>query len=160
MQAAHYFPTEPIAPPSLLLRLRVIWRRGQLDRRLAAGDDPACDPALAARAGQLCSRKVGRSLAAAFIGIVEMAHELPTAHESPRLDRGEILYNRELLLELVGRLKRPGPLDPAGVALAQELLRDRTGPLYLGDRGRLLLEDSGMSLTRHLRRVTAALDGA
>jgi hypothetical protein len=50
------------------------------------------------------------------------------------------------------RLAAPEPVDPHGVALAQELLSDGAGPLYW--------ERSGEDLGERLRQTTAALEPA
>lgn len=135
----------------LAVRLRVRCRRGDLDRRIAAGDEVWDDPALRLRAEQLCLRETRGVLADTLVGVVEMSYEHPLPAESPRLDRAAIADVRPLILDLAGRLRSDPAVNPLGVAVASRLLADRSGPLYAADA-------AGPSLGNELRAAIAGLE--
>jgi len=135
----------------LWLRLSVLVHRARLDRMLAEGGDPAASQELGLRARQITSEPYRRTLADSFDRILAAA-EGPR----PRLSSAVTPANREVraaraaLLALCRALRDPGPVEPAGVALARQLLTDGAGPLYI--------ESRNDALWHALRRAAAALD--
>jgi hypothetical protein len=114
------------------LRLEVRWRHWSLDERLAAGFDPASDPALAVRAEQLCSARHRRRLAA---WIQRLALESDAAGRR-RLSaavpvvREQVAEARDSLLRLASELCSTEPVRPRGVAIIQRLLSDSDSAIY------------------------------
>jgi hypothetical protein len=127
-------------------------RRGRLDRLLAAGVTPAGSPELALRALQLTRARHRRVLADSLEEIVRMAHgEGRRRGTSPSLATRDIRASRSALLQLAQVLRENRDVYASGVALAQRLLTDGTGPLY--GHG---LDDELWHATRD---AIAALDG-
>jgi hypothetical protein len=122
------------APTGLTLgvRIRALVHRGRLDGMLADGADPASSAELALRASRLTRRGYRRALADSFDEAVSIAEgrELRLSAVPP-LARREVRAARAALLELSRALRSERHVSPAGVALAQRLLTDGSGPLYL-----------------------------
>ena len=125
--------------PQPMLRLQVLAHRGRLDRLLADGHDPAADPRLAMRAGQLvrpaARARLANSLRDAVCSLDDsslaqyLRPEIPVA-ASVRACAREI---DDLARALTGPDARV-----RGVAIVRGLLTDGTGPLYDGAQaGRL-----------------------
>jgi hypothetical protein len=120
--------------PAPVLRLQVLVHRGQLDRLLAEGRDPATDPRLAMRAAQLARPAVRARLAASLRDAVcslddsalaqYLRPEAPVAAASVRACAQEID-------ELARALTSANP-RVQGVAIVRGLLTDSAGPLYDG----------------------------
>jgi hypothetical protein len=130
----------------------VLLARGRLDELLANGADPADSPELALRAQQLTSERNRRTLADSFERIVAIAEgPEPARNASPRLARRDVMACRATLLDLARALRDYADVNPRGVALAQRLITDGTGPLYsrAGDD----------ALWRAAHDANAALDG-
>ncbi len=117
---------------SLALRLRVLFRRGALDRELAEGCPPDTAGDRGLRARQLTEPDSCRRLAASLRSCVEDA-------ENPRrrgfssaipVRRDVVLIWRDSLLDLAGRLGQPAAVSATGVARVLRLLTDGGGPLY------------------------------
>jgi len=125
-----------------------VWlRKGSLDRRLAAGADPAATPALARRARQLTSRRRRTALAGDILNLVKAAEQPERGvGAAVPLQRREILFERHLLLGLADDLVSDDALSPGGVALVARLLTDGASPLYADG-----------SLRRALTQARAAL---
>ena len=115
-----------------VLRLEVRWWHWSLDERLAAGFDPASDPALAMRAEQLCSARHRRRLAAWIEGL---ARE-PDVGDRRRLSAAvpvvlpQVDEARDSLLRLARELRGAEPVRPRGVAIVQRLLSDSDSAVY------------------------------
>jgi hypothetical protein len=131
---AHQWASAGTRPPGehhpLRLRARVYVRRGILDRLLAAGIDPAWDSELRLRAGQITAAKRRCALSASLQAAVRDAHRppqwtaaVPLAHSAVRAAAHEL----RLLAECLAGLAAPAP---QGVALAEQLVRDPSSPLY------------------------------
>lgn len=131
---------------ALLLRVR-------LDRMLAEGVPPTLSPALRLRAQQITSLSHRRKLADSFEAILD-ACERPAPRRTSAVPtvRREVRASRAAILDLCHELRARPHVAPAGVALAQQLLTDGTGPLYL--------ESHNDALWHAVRRAAAALDGA
>jgi hypothetical protein len=114
------------------LRLRVIWLHWSLDTELAAGVDPASDPALILRAAQLRSPKHRCRLAASVERLVgeAKAPRLPALTVAVPVVREPILEARDSLLFLAYLLRHADRLPPRGVAMVQRLLTDGGSVLY------------------------------
>jgi hypothetical protein len=103
----------------------------RLDRELAAGVAPEASAGLALRAATLIGPAERRSLARRLLGVlrdVRTRHAWTIAQVEP--DRRQVLVAAEALETLAERLLDPAPVDARGVARAEVLLRDGTGPLY------------------------------
>jgi hypothetical protein len=114
------------------LRLEARWSHWSLDERLAAGFDPASDPALAVRAEQLCSVRHRGRLAtwlerlardAEIDGRRGMSSAVPIVRE-------QVMVARDSLLELAKLLRERERVRPRGVAIVERLLTDSGSDLY------------------------------
>jgi hypothetical protein len=114
------------------LRLRVFLARPWLDRRIAAGADPATTPALELRARQLTSARARQRLARELRGLVEYAERVgsrPT-FSAVVIDRRAVSRGRHAILGLAERIEGETPVSPRGVTLVRRLLTDGLGPLF------------------------------
>jgi hypothetical protein len=114
------------------------WVRGlalvkarSLDRRLAAGEDPASDRLLAARANRILRRPSRERLAADWERLLRTARR-PIAPRSPRVlvRPRSVLAVEHHVRELIAMIREPARVNPRGLALAALLLTDGAGPLY------------------------------
>lgn len=114
------------------LRLEVRWSHWSLDERLAAGFDPASDPALAVRAEQLCSRRHRRRLAASLERLARDAEVdgRPGMSAAVPIVREQVKVARDSLLELATLLRERERVPPRGVAILKRLLTDSGSDLY------------------------------
>jgi hypothetical protein len=113
------------------LRLEVRWSHWSLDERLAAGFDPASDPALALRAAQLRSPRRRRRLAAWLERLVSDS-EVTWSGMSAAVPivRGQVSEARDSLLRLAKALRDAGRVRPRGVAMVERLLTDADSVIY------------------------------
>lgn len=125
----------------LILRLRTVGQRGNLDADLAAGADPSRDPALALRARQLTGRATRGAIATTIHHLIDAAEEPPAAWPAqgprPPLQRDAILAARQDLLAIAERLSGPGEMSPRAAARCAQLVWDSGSPVYA---------DTGLSL--------------
>jgi hypothetical protein len=124
---------------------------GWLDRRLASGASPDESPALRRRARKLTSKRKRCALAVSVSRLVDEADQpaTPLTAAVP-IQRRAIRACRPLLTMVAEDLEDTNlPVQPKGVALVQQLLRDGASPVYapLGER----------ALEEALRRAHAAL---
>ena len=147
-------PRRKTAGPSLALRIETYARRWSLDHRLALGERPDNELALALRARQLMSDKTRRALARSLRRSVRIAQEPPRWGAAP-LDRRAVRDARQLLIELAVRLTDPAPVGTRGVALISDLLTDGASPLYAPGWTE---ERSGSELSSRLRSAAQALE--
>jgi hypothetical protein len=116
---------------SIPLKGKVWLRRRSLDTRLAQGASPDEGPELAARATQLVSHHTRSVLASGIERAVEAAAEPGGSFgSSAPLNRLEIDSARAELLLLAEELRSPGPIQPRGAALTEQLLTHGDSPLY------------------------------
>jgi hypothetical protein len=118
--------------PSTGVRLRT-WREGaRLDRLLAQGIGPDVSPELALRARQLAHPRSRRRLARALESAVHSADRgRPARSARPPVRAHAVRRAQVTLLAVAGELRdHPSP-NPRGIALAQRLLADGDGPLYV-----------------------------
>ncbi len=125
-----------VLEPGRADRLAARLRSGALDRGLAAGADPTSSPRLAARAAALGSRD-GRARIAENLERLIGAAEQPRGAWAVRPDRAAVIANRQAVRDVVEMLHGNAPLYVRGLAAVEQLLRDGTGPVYVGDADRL-----------------------
>jgi hypothetical protein len=136
----------------LSVRLRVWWRRLELDEQLAAGAQPTAGTLLHHRAEQLGSRAGRAALAGALETALRDARDArPGAETGVQLRRGEIRACAEDIHALVRRLDDDRAIDVQGAAMLSLLLSDPSGPLSRA---------GATSLRYALRSVRLALDHA
>lgn len=139
-------------------RLRVLVNRPGLDARLAEGELPSDDAALALRAAQLCApgtrTRVARGLERALTDEAR-----PGLSAAIPVNRRAVRSARPYLAQLIETLRSPAPVAPQGVARARQLLTDAASPLYPPARPADLRHAAGQALWEldpALRAPTAA----
>jgi len=115
--------------PSRWARLTARLRHARLDDALAAGEDPASSPALAARAAALTATPTRRALAEGLERVLDRAQAPPRLHALAPA-RGVIRANAAALSELAALLREDAPLYAPGLAMLARILTDGAGPLY------------------------------
>jgi hypothetical protein len=102
-----------------------------LDRQLAGGRAPRSGHALAIRAREIATPIARRELARRWANVLDQArqHPVPRFVAAP-LQRGAVIAAQQDLHEMISVLTSARPIDAQGVAVANSLLRDGTGPLY------------------------------
>ncbi|HEX4256808.1 MAG TPA: hypothetical protein VH089_17075 [Streptosporangiaceae bacterium] len=123
-----------------------------LDRQLAAGQAPEAGRLLAVRAQQIVTLRHRRQLAGNWERLLTVAADGPPSRPRALLCRGRIVAAAADVHELAGHLRAPLPVAATGVAAAQVLLTDATGPVY-NRRDRT-------GLDTRLRAISALLDPA
>ena len=107
-------------------------QQAKLDAALAAGADPADDPALALRARQLTAQSTRDAIARTLRNLLDAAEEPPEAPgppgPRPPLQRDAILAGQAAVLALADRLRHP--VSTQAAALAALLVWDSASPLY------------------------------
>jgi hypothetical protein len=128
--AAHASTSVPRSS-GLLTRLKAFIGRVELDRRLAAGTDPAASPELARRAQVLSRWRVQHALADALERVVVDAIAPPRPHGAAiPVQREEVLAAQRDLLRLAAALRAvPGPPVRA-TAAASLLVEDGSSPIF------------------------------
>jgi hypothetical protein len=134
--AAGLHRPDPLAP--LSLRARVFLRRGKLDGLLAAGADPSWDPELGLRAAQISTPRNRRVIANSLERAVWEAHRRVRWGCTAPLDRRAVRAAAPELSALALDLTVDAAPAAQGVALATQLLRDPSSPLYLPGEGEAL----------------------
>jgi hypothetical protein len=119
-------------PASPLLRLRVLVRRGRLDRLLAEGTSPNTDPRLTLRATQLARPALRAALAHSLLNALRSidspisrfpSPHIPVAAASVRACSPELCNLARALTDIDARAR--------GVAITRVLLTDGGSPLYM-----------------------------
>jgi hypothetical protein len=101
-----------------------------LDRLLAAGMDAAWDRELEIRAAEIAAAKARRALSLSLEAAVRSAHRAPQWTAAVPLARGAVraaAHELRLLAECLAETAAPAP---QGLALAKQLVRDPSSPLY------------------------------
>lgn len=113
-----------------LRRAAVRFKAPALDARLAVGEDPAEDVALACRSLQLTSTRSRRGLAAGL----ERALSTPVVHAAfsaaVPANRRAVALGRPALQQLASALRSRDSVEPRGVALVQVLLTEPDSALF------------------------------
>jgi hypothetical protein len=134
------------------LALTVWWRATELDRRLAAGENPWSSEALALRARKLTRARSRRHTADGLAGALRCARNAgPRFAAAVRPRNPEVLEASAAIASIERRLRGPGPVAARGVALVRMLLIDGNGPLYR--------PTDPDALSTRLRAAAAALQG-
>ena len=118
------------AAPSSWVRLGARIFGSSLDEHLADGDQPDAHPLLSARALQLSSWQLRRSIADSWLDILIQARQKLTPFD-PRIPvvRRRVVEADDQIRAVADALV--APLTTArGVAMASSLLTDGAGPLY------------------------------
>ncbi len=122
----------PRTGESLRVRARVLFSRAGLDARLAEGGEPSESPALSLRARQLLRSGHRLRLADSIDDAISIAEGSgPRVTSTPPLARRDVRAARAALLDLARSLRECESDSPQGVAIAQRLITDGTGPLYV-----------------------------
>jgi hypothetical protein len=132
-----------------LARLRARVLPGALDKALIAGSDPSSSRWLAARAAALTARGSRAAIGDSLERLLEVAEGTPRRAMALRRG-GHVVANASALRALAAVLRGTDPLYARGIAMANRLLTDGTGPAYLGDRE---------ALARGLREAREAMYG-
>jgi hypothetical protein len=111
--------------PSVLARLAA----PRLDARLAAGEDPASDPALACRSRRLVSDRSRRRLACGLERSWSPPGDAVLSAAIP-VDGDAVALARPALQQLASALRSRADVDPRGVAIARILLTEPCSALY------------------------------
>ncbi len=133
----------------------VRWQGAELDRRLAAGESPWANEALAARARQITTPRSRRQLAAGLAGVVRSTRARGPAWTAAARGVGgipfrDVVQARAVIAALDRRLRGPEPVAAQGVAMVRALLVDGNGLLYRPGRPG--------ALGSQLRAAAAALE--
>jgi hypothetical protein len=112
------------------IRLAAQLLAGSLDTKLAAGQHPASSHLLAARAQQLASPQYRRGLSDSWLNLlVEVRRPRSAFDPGVPLVRSRVLAAEGQIHALAGALISPLPAV-RGLAMAIEILRDGSGPLF------------------------------
>ena len=128
----------PDAPSTLSLRAHVFVRRRTLDALLAAGADPSWDPEMGLRASQISAPRARRALAGSLEQAVWEAHRPPFWDCRAPLDRRAVRTATPELLALALDLTVEAAPAAQGVALATQIVREPSSPLYSPGGGEAL----------------------
>ena len=136
--------------PSLAVRIRTRFGRGELDSELANGADPAGSAELALRAEQLSSPAERARIANALVESLGDARRGEPMTLRLRPQREVVRDAADDILALVLRLRDDQPVGTAGMAAAARLVDDRRSPMYRDDAG---------DLHDAIRSAQSAIDG-
>jgi hypothetical protein len=125
--------TEPRAHRRGRLRpaLAAWWSATELDRRLAAGEEPWSSAALAVRARRILTRRSRARVAGGLAGAMRSARGSASAFSAAVTpDSPDVLDARAVIAALERVLRSREPVAARGVAMVRLLLVDGNGPLY------------------------------
>lgn len=139
-------------------RVRAHLGSPSLDAQLAAGEPTDTDRLRAVRAVMLVAPAKRRQLARGWQGVLRPGLSAPSVRQSVvEARRSEVLAALDEIHELIGELAAERPVAARGVAVANLLLTDGTGPLYnaaspghVRDEIRDALHHLHLSRSRHL----------
>lgn len=119
--------------PRRTTRLAARLQSKSLDRELIADVDPASCPLLAARAARLTSRRHRAAIASSLDCVLQGSREPGSRiHILPL--REAVSAHSEDLRGLAELLRSRVPLYARGLAMLDQLVRDGSGPLYVGSQ--------------------------
>ena len=112
-------------------RVRAHLSSGTLDAQLAAGEPTTTDRLRAVRAAMLVEPAKRRQLALGWQSVLRSGPSTPFARRSVvEVRRSQVLAALDEISELIAVLGVERPVAARGVAVANLLLTDGTGPLY------------------------------
>lgn len=120
-----------------------------LDAELAAGESATTDRLRAVRAAMLVAPALRRQLARGWRGVLSPSRGIVPVR------RSEVVAAQDEIHELAAALRYAGPVAPRGVAIANLLLTDGTGPLYTPREG-VNLRDQIRIAIHHLHPIPAS----
>ena len=136
----------PWPPAAVLERVRARLAAPALDARIAAGEDPSSDVALACRSVQLVAPRALRRLAGGLERLLSERDARAGLSAAAPVDRRAVLIARPALEQLAAALRSRRALQPRGVALAQALLTEPASVLYRPSHPEQLYEAARDSL--------------
>jgi NAD(P)-dependent dehydrogenase (short-subunit alcohol dehydrogenase family) len=101
-----------------------------LDDRLAAGEDPSADPALAGRARYLLSRRPRRTIVRGLERVLSERTRRSSFSAAISCDPAAVAVARPALEQLARALRSREELAPRGVAITHILLTEPLSALY------------------------------
>jgi hypothetical protein len=121
--------------PSVWTRLRVRWKRLELDSALADGANPVRSEELALRAQQLAEPTARNRIATAIENVFRLATMGPgpgatTAMSVAAFDGYRVAANQRALAALAEKIRANEPHAVRGLAMASVLVEDAGSPLY------------------------------
>jgi hypothetical protein len=129
--------TLPLAPASrawprwtVVRRLSVWFAAPRLDVRLAAGEDPSSDWALARRSAQLMSKRARGRLTRGLEQLRSQPPKRPGLSAALPFDGPAVETARPVLEQLASAVRSRESIEPRGVALTQVLLTEPGSALY------------------------------
>jgi hypothetical protein len=134
--------------PTRFARLAAVARASHLDALLARGADPSSSAQLAARAEMLSARRARTVMADQLDRLAGADTTDQGGRWGVRPNRKAIIANTDAMLTLSALLRETTPIHHRGTAILSQLMRDGTGPLYVGD---------GSTLTTRLHAALAAM---
>jgi hypothetical protein len=111
-------------------RLRARLRAFRLDQALAGGASPEASVELALRARRLARPRHRRDLVRGVRRLLETTRRSSLASRPVPVCRDRVRDCEDEFAELIDRLQAAGPVSVRGIAKADLLLADGTGPLY------------------------------
>jgi hypothetical protein len=126
-----------VLSPSRSARLAATARASHLDAALARGVDPSSSAQLAARAATLSSPHARTVVADQLDRLARADTSDQVGRWGVRPNRDAVSANTDAMLALSALLRGTTPIYARGIAILSELMRDGTGPLYLGDSSTL-----------------------
>jgi hypothetical protein len=102
----------------------------RLDARLAAGEDPSTEAALARRSAQLLSKRARRRIARGLERVSSESPERSLTSAAVPFDWQAVKIARPALQQLARALRSRHSIRPQGVALSKVLLTEPCSALY------------------------------
>jgi hypothetical protein len=123
--------------PGRFTRLAAAAQTSHLNAVLARGADPSSCAHLAAHARMLSTRRARTVIADQLDRLARAGTANPGGRWGVHPNRDAIIANAEMIGTLSTLLRETTPIYARGTAILRELMRDGTGPLYLGDSSTL-----------------------
>ena len=130
----------PWPPAAVLERVRARLAAQALDARIAAGEDPSSDAALACRSVQLVAPRARRRLAAGLERLLSEREARAGLSAAAPVDRQAVAIARPALEQLAAALRSRESIRARGAALARVLLTEPDSALYRSARCEQLYE--------------------